>query len=117
MPAPEIFVKHQGLEEELKNLWKAWAKAFPSDAAAYIAKVQARRQQLWVSSGMSRDGQFAYTGMIPDRLYFAIVHKWPDFFRDPKNLMTAQRIWMGEDNLPKERRNFHIIDRRGEKSE
>ena len=111
MPAPEVFVKNQGRDETLKSLWKAWVKAFPHDAAVYMQMVQERRQHLWVSDGMSRDGEFAYTGMIPDRLYYAIGQLWPGFFDDPKNLMAAQRIWMGEDNLPKARKNFHIIDK------
>jgi len=117
MTAPNLFVRGQGIEDELKRIWQRWCRAFPHDAAVYMDQVKRERQQLYVSSGMSKEGTFAYTGSIPDRIYFVILHRWPDFFKDPKNLMTAQRIFMGEDNMPKPRKRLFEIKKKETDSE
>lgn len=111
MTAHNLFVKNQGLEVELRRIWEVWAQRFPTDAANYLALVQQQRKQLWVSSGMSKEGNFAYTGRIPFLLHHLIERRWPGFFRDPKNYMAALRIFMGEDNMPKERKRFRIIEK------
>jgi hypothetical protein len=92
-------------------MFQAWSRAYPARAAAYIAHLVEEKQRLKISSGMSPDGNFMYKGAIPEELFCVIQRKYPGFFNDPKNYMAVVRTWIGEDNLPKQKRRLHEIDR------
>lgn len=106
----DVIVKNQAEEREIEEICTAWIRRFPERYKQYRAQVKQQIETLWVSSGMSKEGRFAYEGSIPRELFWEIYRRFPERFRSPNGLIFIQKLMMGDDR-PKPQKNFHIIDR------
>lgn len=102
-------MRGQAAEEMVYDVLQAWAKDKPLHAKEFRELIQQEYEALVTSTGMSRDGHFAYRGQIPMDVYIVIEGKVPGFLRDPKNLILVHKMCMGK-YMPKARK-VHIIDR------
>lgn len=105
-----VIVKGKAVEDQIEEWLRIWKRDKPWEFQEYLELLQREYQSLWTPSGMSRDRTMAYRGMIPQDLFIMIEATFPNYLKDPKNLMRVHRQVMG-DFRPRPGRNFHVIER------
>jgi len=91
-----VLVKGKALEEIVDFFLKLWQQAKPREFAQYIEILKEQKETLIVPSGMSRDGNMAFRGVIPTDLYIVLAHRCPGIWDDPKNVNLVQKLVMGD---------------------
>jgi len=91
-----IHFKGKGVVDFLENVALAWRAKYPQRAKAYLRTLKNEQTALVNPTGMSKKGNFKYTGSIPEDIYNVLEKKYPYFFRDPKNMRAFQEIFMGK---------------------
>jgi len=108
----EVYVRGQGIENFLRQVWQEWCRRYPGKAQAYREILKHTAQNLLVPSGRSRGGQFYFKGHIPRDLFFAIEARHPGFFSDPMNYLYFKRICMGDlDPLRHRPKGWYYIEK------
>ena len=106
----EIHMKNQAVDAWIDMAIDAWANEYPDRAKIYRRMVADRASQLVSTSGVTRGGTMAYTGMVPAELFIVIQRKFPDFFQTPRHVERFYKIMLGH-HKPKPGRNFFLIER------
>lgn len=112
--SPNVLIRGQAAEEFVETVWNAWCAEYPEHAGAYKALIMREYENLHKPSGVSKEGNLAYTGHIPAEIFYAIEAHHFGFFNEPGNMDKFYRIAMGQ-YRPKCSNNFHYIDRRESK--
>jgi hypothetical protein len=74
--------------DTLGNVVKKWAEVFSDDA--YLFNEEMKNINLHKESGMSHLGKNRLAAKIPDTLLHVIKVVFPDFTKNPKNLMKLK---------------------------
>jgi len=89
-----VYLKNKGVRDYLENVAWAWRAKYPKRAARYKQLLAEEKKALVNPTGMSKDGNLKYTGMIPQDVFIVIERKHVNFFKNPNNMRIFQEIFM-----------------------
>lgn len=112
--SPNVIIRGQAVDDFIQMVVNAWAVEYPERAASYRELIKKEYENLFKPSGVSKEGNLAYTGHIPAELFYVIEAHHYGFFNSPDNMNRFYKVVMGQ-YRPQCKNNFHYIDRRNDR--